>query len=181
MHLKSIHLPKLQNTHDRRESSTIQHSDSTIMKQNKLGSAYPPAVNVDPKIQSINSAMMRSQNFIDKMEGKLSSSSDPANRHNDDGKNESRNNALSNTVKIDATNLDDQVERILRNRRKRYERKELNKKIENVSEITPKNVLPSHQVEESISNPLAVSLLGGGSNVNAPIISKCRINCFRVT
>ena len=32
-------------------------------------------VNVDPKIQSINSAMMRSQNFIDKMEGKLSSSS----------------------------------------------------------------------------------------------------------
>ena len=34
-------------------------------------------VNVDPKIQSINSAMMRSQNFIDKMEGKLSSSSGP--------------------------------------------------------------------------------------------------------
>ena len=61
----------------------------------------------------------------------------------DEGKSEHRNNALSNTVKIYTTNLDDQVERILRNRRKRYEMKELNKTIENKSEITSKNVLPS--------------------------------------
>ena len=81
MHLQSIHLPKSHNTSDQRESSTEEHRDNNIMKQNKLGSAYPPAVNVDPKIQSINSAMMRSQNFIDKMEGKLSSSSDPTNGH----------------------------------------------------------------------------------------------------
>ena len=37
----------------------------------------------------------------------------------------------------------------------------------------------AHQVEESISNALAVSLLGRGSNVNAPIISNSQNKLFQ--
>ena len=137
-------------------------------------------VNVDPKIQSINSAMMRSQNFIDKMEGKLSSSSGPTNGDRNEGKSEHRNNALSNTAKIYTTDLDDQVERILRNRRKRYEMKELNKTIENKSEITSKNVLPSSPGRRiHIKRSGSIIIGGRGSNVNAPIISNSQNKLFQ--
>ena len=160
-----MHLPKSHNTSDQRESSTEEHRDNNIMKRNKLGSAYPPVVNVDPKIQSINSAMMRSQNFIDKMEGKLSSSSGPTNGDRNEGKSEHRNNALSNTAKIYTTDLDDQVERILRNRRKRYEMKELNKTIENKSEITSKNVLPSSPGRRIYIKRSGSIIIGGGDQM----------------